>query len=138
MINKIEKIEERKKENTEECKNIKTEESVETVVKDKISVIQETREYEDTSKREQNTVISSPCKSMQSNDIGFKIKGSDKLGYYELDDTGKSMCNLSRTNLNITTFNSERETENKVKVVNKLETTNKLSCFKRLLRCFKK
>jgi hypothetical protein len=139
MINKIEKIEEKKKENTEECKNIETEESVDTVVKDKISVIQETSEYEDTSKRAQDTVISSPCKSKQSNEIVFKIiKSNDNLGYNKLNDTGKSMCSLSQSNLNITTSNSDRETENKVQVVNKLETPNKLNCFKRLLKCFKK
>lgn len=136
IINKIEKIEEKKKENTEESKKeLPIEECLETVVKENISVIQETSEYEDTSKRVEETIVSSSCKS----EIGYKIKDSDKLGdYNQLNNTVKSISTLAQGTLNINTMNSDREGENKVKVVNKLETPNKLSCYSRLFRCFKK
>ncbi len=151
MINKIEKIEEKKKEHVEEHKPIENEVTINTVVNEQISVIQEISEYDDTSKRVQDTFVNSPCKSKQSNEMGFKVnKPNDGLGdYNQLDVTGKSLGNFNQSNLNIhSTFNSERCGDNilytspnddkKVKVVNQLQTPNKLSCFSRLIECFKK
>ena len=148
MINKIEKIEELKKEGVEESKPVETVESVNTVAKDEISVIPETSEYDDSSKRAPSTIMTSPCKSKE---VGYKVtKANDKLGdYNQLDVTGKSLNTLNQSNFNInSTFNSERcgdnilytspNVENKVKVVDRLETPNKLSCFRRVMRCFKK
>jgi hypothetical protein len=148
MINNIERIEESKKEAVEESKSSETHESVHSVVKNDISVIPETSEYDDSSRRPPSTIMTSPSKSKE---VCYKVNNvNDKLGdYNQLDLTGKSLSTLNQSNLNInSTFNSERcgdnilytssKVENKVKVVDRLQTPNKLSCFRRLLRCFKK
>jgi hypothetical protein len=147
MINKIEKVEDMKKEKIEESKSCETEESVDTVVQDKISIINETSEYDDTSKRIQDNVVSSPCK--KSNEVGYKVDNKTVLGdYNQLDDTGKSMSLNQSSFIINSTFDSEICGHNvmytspnvgdKVKSVKKLQNTAKLSCFVRLISYFKK
>jgi hypothetical protein len=131
------------KKEAEESKQITEMTEVNTEPKEKI-VIVETNEYDDSSKRTPSTIT-----IMTSPSNGFKvIKANDKLGdYNQLDVTGKSHNMLSQSNFNInSTFNSERcgdnvfytANENKVKVVERLQTPNKLSCFSRVMSCFKK